>query len=223
MPFQQQRFVRHTNAYNAGQISTTFNPDTPTVLENGPAIFSYASAAETVAQIGAANYFALVVYDLAVNDMIYCVGSDASIFYQVATVNRDAGTVTVVSAFPTGSVGTANIQNLAVTTGKLALDAVTNAQLADGAVSLENLDSGIAPSHVVKYAGASAQGGGSATVTITVTGMLITDLPFCQIGASTNAVNVQKVTATANTITVLCSGAPGAASVFNYQVLRAAV
>jgi hypothetical protein len=223
MPFQPQNFVRHTNAYNAGQISTTFNPDDAVVLENGPAIFSYSSANETAAQIGAANYFAPVVYDLAVKDLIYCAGSDASLFYQVSAVDRDARTIAVVSAFASGVVGTANIQNLAVTSAKLALDAVTNAQLADAAVSLENLDTGVAPSHVVKYAGASAQAGGSATVTITVTGMLSTDLPFVQIGASTTAVNVQKVTATANTITVLCSADPGAASVFNYQVLRAAV
>jgi hypothetical protein len=94
--------------------------------------------------------------------------------------------------------------------------------LANGAVALANLDAGITPSHVVKYAGASVEAGGSATVTITVTGVLGTDLPFCQIGASANAVEVQKVTATTNTVTVLCSGDPGA-STFNYQVLRAAV
>lgn len=222
MPFQQQRFVRHTNAYNAGQISTTFNPDIPAVLENGPAIFSYASNTENVAAIGAANYFALVVYDLAVNDMIYCVGSDASIFYQVATVDRDAGTVTLVSAFPIGSVGTANIQNLAVTTSKLDLDAVTNAQLADDAVSLENLDSGIAPSHVVKYAGKDVSAGGSATVVITATGVTATDIVFAQVQASANAVTIQKVTPTTDTITVLCSAAPGAVTM-SYQALRAAV
>lgn len=211
MAFQISRFVRTTIAFNAGQITTTFNPDPASVIENGPAIFTYASAVDNVAAIGGANYFADVVYDLALNDLIYCVGSDASAFYQVSAVDRDAGTVAVVSAFPTGSVGTANIQNLAVTTAKIA----------DANVTLAKLAAGIAPSHVVKYAGASVQAGGSATVTITVTGMLSTDLPFCQIGASTNAVNVQKVTATLNTITILCSADPGA-STFNYQVLRAA-
>jgi hypothetical protein len=140
MAFKIQRFVRHTEAFNAGQISTTFNPDTPTILENGPAFFSYAEATDTIAQIGAANYFADVVYSLSVNDLIFCVGADASAFYQVATVDRDLQTVTVVSAFPSGVIGTANINNLAVTTakiadlavttGKLALNAVTSAQLA---------------------------------------------------------------------------------------------
>jgi hypothetical protein len=139
MAFKQQRFVRHTNAYNSGQISTTFNPDTPTIFENGPAIFSYAEATDTIAQIGAANYFAEVVYDLAVNDLIFAVGSDASAFYQVSAVDRDAGTVAVVSAFPTGVIGTANINNLAVTTAKIADLAVTNGKLAANAVDSSKL------------------------------------------------------------------------------------
>lgn len=212
MAFELSRFVKQTLAFNAGRVQTTFSPSDTLVYEGGPSIFSYASQADTVAQIGAANYFASVVYDLAVQDLIYVVGSDASAFYQVATLDQNAGTVTVVSAFPTGAVGTANITDAAVTTAKIA----------DANITLAKLAPGITPSHVVKYAGASAQSGGSATVTITVTGMLSTDLPFCQIAASSNAVNVQKVTATANTITVLCSGDPGAASSFTYQVLRAA-
>ncbi len=139
MAFEISRFVRTTIAFNAGQITTTFNPDSGAVIENGPAIFSYASATDNIAAIGVANYFADVVYDLALNDLIYCVGSDASAFYAVSAVDRDAGTVSVVSAFPTGSVGTANIQNLAVTTAKLADLAVTNGKLAANAVDSSKL------------------------------------------------------------------------------------
>lgn len=212
MAFEQSRFVKQTSGFNAGQIQTTFNPNTPTVFENGPNFFTYCSAIDTVAQIGAANYFTSILTDLRLNDLIYAVGTDASIFYTVSVIDHDAGTYTLASAFPSGTIGTANITNGAVTTAKIANNAVTLGLLAPG----------VAPAYVVKYAGASAQAGGSATVTITVTGMLNTDLPFCQIGASTNAVNVQKVTATANTITVLCSGDPGTASIFNYQVLRVA-
>lgn len=50
----------------------------------------------------------------------------------------------------------------------------------------------------------------------------IQDLAFAQIEASTNAVNVQKVTPSADTVTVLLSGDPGAATEITYQVLRAA-
>jgi len=135
MAFEILRFVRTTLAFNSGQISTTFNPNTPTVLEGGPAIYTYASATDAIATIGGANYFADVVYMLAVNDLIFAVGSDASAFYQVATIDRDAGTITVVSAFPSGVIGTANINNLAVTTAKIDDLAVTTGKLADASVT----------------------------------------------------------------------------------------
>lgn len=139
MAFEILRFVRQTSAYNAGQISTTFNPNSPTVLENGPAQFSYASATDTIAQIGAANYFASQVYQMSVNDLIFCVGSDASAFYQVSAVDRDAGTIAVVSAFPSGVIGTANINNLAVTTAKIDNLAVTTGKIAANAVDSSKL------------------------------------------------------------------------------------
>lgn len=139
MAFELSRFVKQTLAFNAGRVLTTFNPSDVPVYEGGPSIFSYASQADNIATIGGANYFADVVYDLAVQDLIFCVGSDASAFYQVATVDRDAGTVTVVSAFPSGVIGTANIQDLAVTTAKLADDAVTTAKIADNAVTTAQL------------------------------------------------------------------------------------
>ena len=104
----------------------------------------------------------------------------------------------------------------------IANNAITTAKILNANVTLAKLAAGITPSHVVKYAGTQASGGGSATVTITVTGMLITDLPFVNVAASTNAVTVQKVTPTANTITVLLSGDPGAATSLSYQVLRVA-
>lgn len=76
------------------------------------------------------------------------------------------------------------------------------------------------PNQYVWKAGKTANGGGNATVAITVSGVLTTDVVFAQIQASTNAVTIQKVTPTANTITVLCSGDPGAATTIAWQVLR---
>lgn len=116
--------------------------------------------------------------------------------------------------------GDATISNAGALT--IATNAITTAKINAAAVTLAKLATGIAPSHIVKFGGTNSNGGGSATITITVTGMLSTDLPFVQIQASTNAVTVQKVTPTANTITVLLSGDPGAATTLSYQVLRAA-
>ena len=87
---------------------------------------------------------------------------------------------------------------------------------------IANPVAGTRPAYVVVFAGKEAFAGGSATDTITVTGALATDLVFAQIQESTTAVNVQKVTPTANTITVLMSADPGAATVITWQVLRLA-
>ncbi len=174
MAFAENRFVRQTSAYNAGQITTTFNPESGSVIENGPAWFTYASATDAIATIAAANYFAEVCYMLSVNDRIDVTGSDASNIYLVATVDRDAGTITLVSYSATGVVGTANIQDGAVTTAKIADGAVTAAKIAD--LSIENADisatAAIAFSKLATLASTNilvGSAGGVAT-SVTVTG-----------------------------------------------------
>lgn len=103
----------------------------------------------------------------------------------------------------------------------IAANAITTAKILNANVTLAKLAAGITPSHIVKFAGKDVSAGGSATVVITATGVAATDIVFAQIQASANAVNVQKVTPTTNTITVLCSGDPGAATI-SYEALRAA-
>lgn len=95
MAYQDNRFVRQTLANNAGQLTTTINPSAVSVLVNGPAFFTYASATDAQAVIAAANYFAPAVNDLAVNDLIFTRGSDAFAFYTVTAVDRVAKTITV--------------------------------------------------------------------------------------------------------------------------------
>jgi len=119
MAFSINRWVRQTLAYNAGQITSALNPSVTPVLLNGPCWFSYASAADAIATIAGANYFADVVYDLSVNDLIIAVGSDASEMLQVATVDKDAGTVTVIPFTAAAAVDTANIVDGAVTNAKV--------------------------------------------------------------------------------------------------------
>ena len=218
MAFNDSRFTRQTLAFNSGRVTI----DGP-AYTNGPALFSYASSTDAIATVIAANYFADVVYDLAVGDLIFIDASDADGIYLVDAVDRDAGTVSVVSYGPAGAVGTANLQDGAVTALKLASDAVTTAKILNANVTLAKLASGIAPSHIVKYAGTSAYAGGGTSVAITVTGVAATDLVFAQIQASTNAVSVVKVVPTLNTITVHFSADPGAATTVQYQALRAAV
>lgn len=218
MSFNESRFTRQTLAFNSGRVTL----DGPT-FTNGPALFSYASATDNIATVTAADYFADVVYDLAPGDLIFIDASDADGIYLVDTVDRDAGTVTVVSYGPAGAVGTANLQDGAVTALKLASDAVTTVKILNANVTLAKLASGIAPSHIVKYAAEVTTVGGSATEAFTVNGVAATDLVFVQVkNDGTNNRTVLSAAATLNTITVVFSGDPGADLVLYYQVLRAA-
>lgn len=158
-------------------------------------------------------------------------------FYDVSfssgnwSLSASSGTITLAS----GDIFVGNASNVATgvtmsgdatidNTGALTIedDAVTTAKILDANVTLAKLAAGITPSHITKFAGKESNGGGSATIAITQAGVLATDLVFAQVEASTNAVSVQKVTPTADTVTVLLSGDPGAATVITWQVLRAA-
>ncbi len=119
-----------------------------------------------------------------------------------------------------GSAG--NVATSVAMSGDATISNAGALTIANSAVTLAKLAAGITPSHIVKYGGKENNGGGSATIVITVAGALATDLAFAQLEASSNAVNVQKVTPAADSVTVLLSGDPGAATVLTYQVLRAA-
>lgn len=97
------------------------------------------------------------------------------------------------------------------------------AGIASSAVTLAKLHSGVAPSHVIKYAGQPTTVGGAAAEAFTVSGVAATDLAFVQIvdNGTANVTALQAV-CTTNTLTVTFSGNPGADCIFNYQVLRAA-
>lgn len=136
MAFLIQNWSRQSVALNTGKT------DVSGADYGGPAIFTYRSAADSVATISAANYFSpdSAVYDLSVGDIIMGLGSDASFALQVTAINREANTITTASMGLTTSIGTANIvdlavttakiNDLAVTTGKIAANAVTSAKLA---------------------------------------------------------------------------------------------
>lgn len=217
MAFNDSRWVRQTLAFNSGRVVTDQGN------ENGPALFTYASSTDNIATITAANYFADVVYDLAVGDILMIEASDADGMYMVATVDRDAGTITVSGFAPTNSVDTANIVDGAVTAPKIASDAVTTAKILAANVTLAKLASGIAPAYVVKYGAQYTTTGGAAAEAIAVAGVAATDLVFVQLKDNgTNNVSVVTAAATLNTVTVTFSADPGADAVIYYQVLRAA-
>lgn len=95
--------------------------------------------------------------------------------------------------------------------------------LADDDVSIEHLDDGILPSHVVKFAANYTTTGGAAAEAITVTGAAATDIPLVTMqDDGTSNVTIVSAVITANTLTITFSADPGNDTVVSYVILRAA-
>ena len=113
MAFSRENWSRTSLAMNTGIVSVNGTD------EGGPAMFSYRSASDNSATIAGANYFAPAVRDLSVSDLLFCQGSDTFQVLSVATLDRDAGTITTSSTGIASSVGTSNLVDDAVTLAKL--------------------------------------------------------------------------------------------------------
>lgn len=109
-------------------------------------------------------------------------------------------------------------------TNEIADDAVTNAKIADDAVSLEHLDAGITPSHIPVLAGNVTWSGGGATLASTITGVLATDIVIAQFKTKgTQGTIVQGAVPTTDTITFALDAANTSNdAIIAYLVLRAA-
>lgn len=120
-------------------------------------------------------------------------------------------------------VSTSDIANNAVTAAKLASDAVETAKIKDSNVTLGKLATGITPSHVVKFAGFAGCVGGNAQETISIPGVLVSDVVIVtlrQVGVTPRTI----LTAIAgnNEIVVTFSGDPSNDHAVWYMILRAA-
>lgn len=92
-----------------------------------------------------------------------------------------------------------------------------------GSITLAELSSGIAPSHVVKYAGTFTTLGGDASETITVTGAAATDIVMVTVKtAGGTPRSIVAAAAATNAVNVTMSGDPSTDHVLQYVVLRAA-
>ncbi len=196
---------------------------------------AYIATNDTIATITATGYLNKAVAEgtqfslpcvAAVSTQSSPTAAPVVAWYQVLHVAPNwslSGPVNGTVALASAHIFVGNASGIATSVAMSGAATITNAgvvALTAGSVDLVNLAAGLTPSSIVKYSGTISNAGGSATIATTVTGVLTTDLPFVQIQASTNAVTVEKVTPTANTLTVLLSGDPGAATVLSYQVLR---
>ncbi len=106
----------------------------------------------------------------------------------------------------------------------IAANAITTTKILDANVTLAKLASGITPSHVIKFASQVTTVGGAAAEAFTVTGAVgATDRAFVQVvDDGTANVTVLQAVVTDNTLTVTFSANPGADTIINYQIIRAA-
>lgn len=125
-------------------------------------------------------------------------------------------------AEPVAMSGDATIADTGAVT--IANNAVTTAKILDANVTLAKLASGITPAAVIKFFGQVTTVGGAAAEAITVTGAVgATDRAFVQmVNDGTNNVTIVNAVVTNNTLTVTFSADPGADTVINYQIIRAA-
>jgi len=124
-----------------------------------------------------------------------------------------------------GDILVGNSSNIAAAvtmSGDITMDNAGVTSIGAGKVVLADLATAVSPSHVVKYAAQVTTAGGAAAEAITVTGLLSTDLVFCQIKDNgTSNVTILQAVPTANTLTVTFSADPGNDTVIYYQALRA--
>lgn len=118
----------------------------------------------------------------------------------------------------TGNIGVGEIE-----TADLADDAVTGDKIADDAVSLEHLDAAITPSHIVVYAGEFTTAGGDTDETISVAGVVATDLCVVTLHtAGASPVTIVDASCGTDQIDVDMSADPSTDHVLTYVVYRAA-
>lgn len=120
-------------------------------------------------------------------------------------------------------ITTRHIRDNTITNADTAADFVNNADIADGAVSLEHLDSAITPSHIPVYAGTHTTAGGGATESITVTGAVATDICMCTLETEgATPVTLDAAASNTNAIDLTFSADPSTDHIVSYILFRAA-
>jgi len=146
------------------------------------------------------------------------VNADVSASAAIAFSKLATLTSTQVLVGSAGNVATSVAVTGDVTIGNTGVTAIGSAK-----VLLAMLGAGIAPSHVVKYAGKRTTAGGSASEAFTVTGVAATDIVFVTIQTvGVTPRTIVSAAPTTNTVTIVFSGDPSTDHIVSYQALRAA-
>lgn len=132
----------------------------------------------------------------------------------VVIADASITTAMVVDANIESSVNAAIIEKVTVTAGVITILCSTNPGVS--VFSYVGSVPSTALTNLGLYAATYSNAGGSATTTITDASITATSDVVANWASSVNAVNIQKITASASTLTILSSGDPGV-SVLDYQ------
>lgn len=187
---------------SAGNVATAVAVTGDIAITNG-GVTSIAAGAIVDADINAAAAIAFSKLAALTSGNIL-VGSAGNVATSVAM----SGDATIIAS---GAVTIAN-------------DAITTVKILDANVTLAKLAAGITPSHIIVFANQVTTVGGAAAEAFTVTGAVgATDRAFVQVvDDGTAGVTVLQAVVTDNTLTVTFSANPGADTIINYQLIRAA-
>jgi len=210
-------------------------------------------AENTLAEVGTADYLLGQAANIAAlnnasdaepfdwqdSDLALIYASDGHGFFEISADRTSFVILTglVSTALASGDIFVGNASNIATAvamsgdatisnTGAVTIanNAITTAKILNANVTLAKLATGIAPSHVIKFANQVTTVGGAAAEAFTVTGAVgATDRAFVQVvdNGTANVTALQAVV-TNDTLTVTFSGNPGADTIINYQIIRAA-
>jgi hypothetical protein len=119
--------------------------------------------------------------------------------------------------------GASTVSYAALAAAGIASDAVTTAKILNANVTLAKLAAGVAPSHIVKFAGKFTTLGGDANEQISVPGVVAGDIVFVSLqdkGGTPRTILTAKPGT--DVIDMIFSGDPSTDHIVSYQVLRAA-
>lgn len=189
---------------------------------------SSGSAGDIKVKVQKKGEIKLYIAGLAItsNDQPAVYASDDDTFTLTAGTNTRIGNISrwISTGYAMVNFDTPRAPAASIANGDLGADCVTASKVADDAISVEHLDDGILPSHVVKYAGEVTWSGGGATLAATVTGVAATDIVIASIlTLGTEGTILQGAIASLNTITFTLDAANTSNdAVISYVVLRAA-
>lgn len=114
-----------------------------------PNLFKYNAQADLEATVEAAGYFNSVASRLQVNDLLYLIMASGTAIglYYVSDITAGVVTISGFATIGAGGVGTAQIDDAAVTTPKIADGDVTTAKIEDDAVTSDKI-----AANVIQYA-----------------------------------------------------------------------